>query len=164
MTFKDIKPGYKVYMLHKDDGIQLSIGKVTAVSTPRFPQRSANNLMQTMQMVVDVTIDEEGQSRTYTIPDSLTITYAGDTLVIATERDPMLKEIEVVKAQAEDELSKTEYRRKLVSQCEAVLSEWNPIFKEKRDTEERFAKLETSMSDLKNMLSGLIKELKDEGT
>ena len=41
-----------------------------------------------------------------------------------------------------------------------ILTEWNPQFKEKKETEERFAKLETSMTDLKSMLSGLIKELK----
>ncbi len=164
MTFKDLKPGYTVYMLHKDGNVCISTGKVTAVSSARFPQPSTANLMQTMQMVVDVTIDADGQSRTYTIPDSLAITYAGDTLVIATEREPMLKDIESMKAQAEDELSKTEMRRKMVTQCEAILSEWNPAFKEKRATEERFAKLETSMTDLKSMLSGLIKELKNEET
>lgn len=160
MTFKDLKPGYTVYMLHKDGNVRLSTGKVTAVSAPRFPQPSTANLMQTMQMVVDVTIDADGQSRTYTTPDTLSITYAGDTLSIATEREPMVKEIEAMKAQAEEELSKTEHRRTIVAQCETILTEWNPVFKEKRATEERFSKLETSMTDMKNMLSGLIKELK----
>lgn len=119
--------------------------------------------MQTMQMVVDVTIETDGQSRTYTTPDTLAITYAGDALAIATEREPMIKEIEAMKSQAENELAKTDKRRAIVAQCETILTEWNPAFKEKRDTEERFSKIETSMTDLKSMLSGLIKELKGEG-
>ncbi len=163
MTFKDLKPGYPVYMLHKTDGIRLTTGKATVVSAPHFPQPVANNLMQTMQMVVDVTIEADGQSRTYTIPDTLAITYAGDALALATDREPMLKEIEAMKSQAEDELAKTDKRRAIVAQCEAILTEWNPAFKEKRDTEERFSKIETSMTDLKTMLSGLIKELREEG-
>lgn len=158
MLFKDLKIGYQVYILHKGDDIKVGVGKVTAVSPPRFPQTQGN--FQTMQMVIDVTIEENGESRTYTTPDSLSVTYAGNELVITTEREGILKEVETIKAHNEDELSKVATRRALVEQCERVLAEWNPQFKEKRETEERFSKLETSMADLKGMLSGLIKELK----
>lgn len=158
MLFKDLKTGYQVYILHKGVNLKVNVGKVTAVSSSRFPQTQGN--FQTMQMVVDVTIEEDGASKTYTIPDSLTVTYAGNDLVIATERSGVLKEVETIKTQNEDELGRIETRRKIVSECERILTEWNPQFKEKRETEERFAKLETSMTDLKSMLSGLIKELK----
>lgn len=158
MLFKDLKIGYQVYILHKGDDIKVEVGKVTAVSPPRFPQTQGN--FQTMQMVIDVTIEENGESRTYTTPDSLSVTYAGNELVIATEREGILKEVETIKAHNEDELAKVTTRRAVVEQCERVLTEWNPQFKEKRETEERFSKLETSMADLKGMLSGLIKELK----
>lgn len=113
-----------------------------------------------MQMVVDITIEEGGASKTYTTPDSLSVTYAGNELVIATEREGILKEVESIKAQNEDELSKVSVRKNIVSECETILAEWNPQFKERRETEERFTKIETSMTDLKGMLSDLIKELK----
>lgn len=158
MLFKDLKIGYQVYILHKGANIKVETGKVTAISPPRFPQTQGN--FQAMQMVVDVTIVENGQSKTYTTPDALSVTYAGDELVIATERDGILKEVELIKSHNEDELAKVNARRTAVAECEKILTEWNPQFKEKRETEERFAKLETSMTDLKSMLSGLIKELK----
>lgn len=158
MLFKDLKVGYQVYILHKGADIRVGTGKVTAVSPPRFPQTQGN--YQAMQMVVDVTIEESGESKTYTTPDSLSVTYAGNEMVIATEREGILREIETIKAHNEDELSKVVTRRTLVAKCDKILTEWNPQFKEKRETEERFAKLETSMTDLKSMLSGLIKELK----
>ncbi len=158
MLFKDLKTGYQVYILHKGEDIRVDVGKVTAVSPPRFPQAQGN--FQAMQMVVDVTIEENGASKTYTTPDSLSVTYAGNELVIATEREGILREIETIKSHNEDELSKIAARRAVVAKCEKILTEWNPLFKEKRENEERFAKLETSMTDLKSMLSGLIKELK----
>ena len=158
MLFKDLKIGYQVYILHKGTEIKAGTGKVTAISPSRFPQTQGN--FQAMQMVVDVTIEENGESRTYTTPDSLSITYAGDELVIATEREGVLKEVEAIKSRNEEELSRVASRRAMVAECERILAEWNPQFKEKRETEERFAKLETSMTDLKSMLSGLIKELK----
>lgn len=158
MLFKDLKAGYQVYILHKGENIKVNTGKVTAVSPPRFPQTQGN--FQAMQMVVDVTIEEGGTSKTYTTPDSLSVTYAGNELVIATEREGILREIETIKAHNEEELAKVAARKGIVAECEKILTEWNPQFKEKRATEERFAKLETSMTDLKSMLSGLIKELK----
>lgn len=158
MLFKDLKIGYQVYLLHKGSNIKVGVGKVTAMSPSRFPQTQER--FQTMQMVVDITIEEDGENKTYTTPDSLSVTYAGNELVIATERDGILKEVESIKSLNEDELGKTDTRRQTVAECSKILTEWNPIFKEKRETEERFSKLESSMTDLKTMLSGLIKELK----
>lgn len=158
MLFKDLKIGYPVYLLHKDNGLKVEIGKVAAISPSRFPQTTGG--FQAMQMVVDITIEESGKSRTYTTPDSLSVTYAGNELVIATEREGILKEVESIKTQNEDELLKIGERKSIVSACETILAEWNPQFKERRETEERFTKIENSMTDLKDMLSGLIKELK----
>ena len=72
--------------------------------------------------------------------------------------------MEILKNQCADELAKIEEYRKSVCECEKILTEWNPAFREKRETEERFSKLETSMSDLKSMMSGLIKELRGQDT
>lgn len=160
MLFKDLKIGYPVYIFHKDGEKRITQGKVTAISPSRLPQTPS---LQTMQMVVDVTIDDGGSSRTYTIPDNLSVTYSNN-LVLSTDRDGVIREVEILKNQCADELAKIEEYRKSVSECEKILTEWNPVFREKRETEERFSKLETSMSDLKSMMSGLIKELRGQET
>lgn len=156
MLFKDLKAGYPVYIFHKDGEKRITQGKVTAISPSHLPPTPT---MQTMQMVVDVTIDDGGLSRTYTIPDNISVTYAND-LVLSTDRDGVIREVEILKNQCAEELAKIEEYKKAVSECEKILSEWNPVFREKRETEERFSKLETSMSELKSMMAGFIKELK----
>ena len=158
MLFKDLKTGYNVYMLHRSDEIKIGQGKVTAISPSRLPQGAS---FQTLQMVVDVTIEEGGVARTYTIPDSLNVTYAGPDLVISTDREHVLKEVEAMKAHSESALAEVPFHEKSVSQCTAILEEWNPQYKEKRENEERFNKIESSIGDLKSMLSGLVKELKN---
>lgn len=160
MLFKDLKIGYPVYIFHKDGEKRITQGKVTAISPSRLPQTPS---LQTMQMVVDVTIDDGGSSRTYTIPDNLSVTYSNN-LVLSTDRDGVIREVEILRNQCADELAKIDEYRKSVSECEKILAEWNPVFREKRETEERFSKLETSMSDLKSMMSGLIKELRGQET
>lgn len=160
MLFKDLKIGYPVYIFHKEGEKRITQGKVTAISPSRLPQTPS---LQTMQMVVDVTIDDGGSSRTYAIPDNTSVTYTNG-LVLSTDREGVIREVEILKNQCADELAKIEEYRKSVSECEKILTEWNPAFREKRETEERFSKLETSMSDLKSMMSGLIKELRGQDT
>ena len=160
MLFKDLKIGYPVYIFHKDGEKRITQGKVTAISPSRLPQTPS---LQTMQMVVDVTIDDGGSSRTYAIPDNSSVTYSNG-LVLSTDREGVIREVEILRNQCADELAKIEEYRKSVSECEKILTEWNPVFREKRETEERFSKLETSMSDLKIMMSGLIKELRGQDT
>lgn len=160
MLFKDLKIGYPVYIFHKDGEKRITQGKVTAISPSRLPQTPS---LQTMQMVVDVTIDDGGSSRTYAIPDNSSVTYSNG-LVLSTDREGVIREVEILRNQCADELAKIEEYRKSVSECEKILTEWNPAFREKRETEERFSKLETSMSDLKSMMSGLIKELRGQET
>ena len=160
MLFKDLKIGYPVYIFHKDGEKRITQGKVTAISPSRLPQTPS---LQTMQMVVDVTIDDGGSSRTYAIPDNSSVTYSNG-LVLSTDREGVIREVEILRNQCADELAKIDEYRKSVSECEKILSEWNPVFREKRETEERFSKLETSMSDLKSMMSGLIKELRGQDT
>ena len=160
MLFKDLKIGYPVYIFHKDGEKRITQGKVTAISPSRLPQTPS---IQTMQLVVDVTIDDGGSSRTYAIPDNTSVTYSNG-LVLSTDREGVIREVEILRNQCAEELAKIEEYRKSVSECEKILTEWNPVFREKRETEERFSKLETSMSDLKSMMSGLIKELRGQDT
>ena len=160
MLFKDLKIGYPVYIFHKDGEKRITQGKVTAISPSRLPQTPS---IQTMQLVVDVTIDDGGSSRTYAIPDNTSVTYTNG-LVLSTDREGVIREVEILRNQCAEELAKIEDYRKSVSECEKILAEWNPAFREKRETEERFSKLETSMSDLKSMMSGLIKELRGQET
>lgn len=156
MLFKDLKTGYPVYIFHKDGEKRITQGKVTAISPSHLPPTPS---MQTMQMVVDVTIDDGGFSRTYTMPDNISVTYAND-LVLSTDREGIIREVEILKNQRVEELSKMDEYKKDVDACDKILAEWNPAFREKRETEERFSKIETSMADLKKMMAGLIKELK----
>ena len=158
MVFKDLKAGYPVYLLHKaDDTVSITQGKVTAVSLPRLPQPQQ---MGNMQMVVDVTIEADGVTRTYVTTEQSSVVYAGLDTVLSTEKDGIVKELEALKSSDEAELAKATARQSRVERCEELLSEFNPVFKERKQAEDRFNKIENSIVDLKTMLTGLVKELK----
>lgn len=95
MLFKDIKSGYPVYFLNRES-ITAYQGKVVSVSVPRYDMQVVNK--SNAPLVVDITIDANGQTKTYTISENATITYAGN-IVLSTERDGIIREVEAMKSQ-----------------------------------------------------------------
>jgi len=163
MLFKDIKQNYPVYILDKAE-MTFQQGKVVSVSLPRMNMQNNTptafgQLPQTV-MLVDVTIETSGRTATYSIPENLSVTYAGN-LVLSTDKDGISREVEAAKNSAEQALKQVEQQRKIVERSTALLSELNPVYREKKETEERFSKIETSVSEMKNMLAGFIKEFKN---
>lgn len=162
MLFKDIKQNYSVYIFDKQK-VECVQGKVLSVSLPRMQMPSSMtsmNQMGTTPMVIDITVETNGRTATYTIPENLSVTYAGN-LVLSTEREGVVREIEAMKNTAEQVLNSVERQKEIKEKATELLVELNPVYKEKKDTEERFNKIENSVSEMKNMLSSFIREFKN---
>lgn len=166
MMFKDIKQNYPVFIFNKQD-LSVVQGKVVATTFPHVDVNaqkvtptaiSPTNSIST-QMVVDVTIEAGGKTATYTIPESLSVTYAGN-IVLSTDREGISREVEALKSSAEQVLLSVEKQKEIVEKTTALLAELNPVYKEKKENEERFTKIESSVAEMKTMLSNFIKEFK----
>lgn len=160
MLFKDLKPGHPVYMLEKGKEMKAFVGKAVHVGEPYFPQTpgSAYPNYQTGQRFVDVTVEAGGASTTYSIPETSSLTYSKD-MVLSTDRDGILREVEAVKNQNEEELRKVEQRQSAVASCEKILEEWNPAFAEKKENEKRISGLESQVKGLGEKIEALLKKL-----
>ena len=112
MLFKDVKQNYTVYILDKQD-INISQAKVSAVGFPRMDimQNTPNT-----QTVVDITLDSNGKIATYTIPESLSVTYAGN-IVLSTDKDGLMREIEAMKNNAEQVLASVDKQKQILDNC-----------------------------------------------
>ena len=165
MIFKDIKRGYPVYILKKEEGNMSVIqGKtVNDASQPYFPSMTPNmgamNTMNAGQRFVDVTIEMDGRTNTYSIPETMSVTYAGN-LVISTEREGILREVEAMKTQSDEVIKSVPKYEKISKDCERILEEWNPAFAEKKEQEKRINGLERKVEDIGKMLSEFITEFK----
>lgn len=155
MQFKDIKQNYPVYILDKQN-ITYIQGKVASVS---FPHMDNSNPMAVGKTVVDVVIEAAGKSATYTIPENMTMAYAGD-LVLSTEKDGIIREVEAMKNTSEQYLKGIDRTREVLEKSTSLLAELNPEIKAKQENEQRLTNLENSLHELKEMMSGFIKEMK----
>lgn len=109
MAFKDVKQNYSVYILNKQD-ITITDGKVISVGFPHLDLNTKPAMGQS-QMVVDVTIEANSKTATYSIPENLSVTYAGD-VVLSTDKQGLMAEVEQMKNTAERYLSQFLNRRK----------------------------------------------------
>lgn len=152
MLFKDLKAGCSVYIFDREN-VTFSQVRVLEVTPPHYDSHYGSPT----EMVVDVSL--EGFQRPYTFKDSTDTGYLNN-LVISTDRNKGLGEVEALKAQAEQVLAKKASYETSVEKCSQILSEFSPVFKEKRENEARFSQLEGSVNELKSMISSLVKELK----
>lgn len=113
------------------------------------------------QIVADVTIQNGNKSATYTIPENLSITYAGD-IVLSTDKDGLVHEIEALKNRAEQILASVDKQREILDKANGLLAELNPVFKEKKETDLRFSKIEKSICEMKDMFSKFLSSYNHE--
>lgn len=158
MLFKDIKQGYPIYFLDKED-VKYYQGKVVSVAIPRYDNQPKAFGAQPTGLVVDITIEANGATKTYTIPETATITYAG-LLVLSTDKDGILREVESIKTASEDALSQVERHKQVVTNCSQLLEELNPVFAEKRAQDKRIEGIENEVKNLGAILRDFVNEFK----
>ena len=103
------------------------------------------------EMVVDVTIEANGKMATYAIPENHSVTYAGH-LVLSTEKSGLMSEVEAQKANAEQVLASASKAQNVIDKAPSLLAELNPMYKEKQETEQRFGKIEKSISGMEELM------------
>lgn len=155
MLFKDLKQNYPVYIFDKQN-ITFIPGKVVSVS---FPHMDNSNPMVMGKSVVDIVIEADGKSATYAIPDSMSVAYAGD-LVISTDRDSIIREVEAVKNNSEQYLKGVERTKTVLEKSTSLLAELNPEIRAKQENEQRLSNMEQSIQELKKMFEGFMDEFK----
>lgn len=155
MLFKDIKQNYPVYILDKQD-LSFVQGKVQSVS---FPHMDNTNPSMMGKTVIDVVIDAGGKSATYSMPENMSIVYAGN-LVLSTDKEGISREVEAMKSNAEQAIAGIDRQKMIVEKSTKLLTELNPAFKEKQENEQRLTKIESSIAEMKEMFAGFMKELK----
>lgn len=156
MLFKDIKQNYPIHIFDKQDFRYIQ-GKATAVS---FPKLEINPDTGKPEMMVSITIEAEGKTATYAIPENLSVSYANG-LVFATDKSLLLAEAKSVKANAEQIIASVPKAQKIIDNAPAVFAELDSSFKEKQETEQRFGKIEGSISEMKDLMKSQQKMMED---
>lgn len=151
MNFKDLKTNYPIYIFDKQN-VNIQNAKVINVSLPHLDTHYNNP----SDLYIDIVIELDGMNKSFTFKENTETGYTNN-LVISTNKDVILKEIEALKAQSEEGLNLVETYKSNIIKCEQLLSDFNPVYKEKQETDKRFNQLEQSICDMKKMLENILK-------
>lgn len=108
-------------------------------------------------LVVDITIEVDNKTATYTIPENLSITYAGN-IVLSTDKEGLTHEIEAMRNSAEQVINSVDKQKEILEKSTKLLSELNPAYKEKQEADMRFSSLESQIGEIKEMFANFVKQ------
>lgn len=140
MLFKDLKQGYPVYILDTQE-MSFTQGKATQVS---FPHTEINKITGRSEMLVDVTIEANGKTATYAIPDNASITNAGH-LTLSTDKKSLVNDVEAQVSNANQAIAAAEKAKEIIEKAPALLAQLDPTVKEKQESEKRLSDMEKAM-------------------
>lgn len=155
MNFKELQKNHPVYVLDKSK-VEVKQGKV--IDTAPHMNTGIATVSGNGQPMKDITIEVDGKQTIYTIPEQLTVTFAGD-LVLATEKASLSPEVERMKNEADAVLSSVERMKEVKAKSEELLATLNPAVKEKQETEKRFKAIEGDISGIRGMVKQLLDKL-----
>ncbi len=160
MQFKDIKQGQPVFMLDKSK-MEIKQGKVV---NNVYHVESNNNFgssvftQQSNIMCRDITIDVNGNTSIYVIPEQLESTKAGN-IVLSTTQDALIKELNSICDDAKDKLANRDYYQMVVDKTPELLVTLNPALKKEQETETRLRAVEGSVTEIKDLVKTLVDKL-----
>lgn len=166
--FKDLTSGALVYALVKGDELKYTEGTIVSVSQPRMvmPEMKAGQ-MPTMQNVVDVTYSLDGQNFTDVVDVSASMfptKNPGAMTLVSTDKDAVVRELHATLKTSENYLKEAERevpkQKKRIKDCKALIAQLDTDFKERQQTEERFAKLEETQKEQGGKLDQILELLK----
>lgn len=104
-------------------------------------------------LIVDIDLNIEGKTVSYSIPENLNITYTNTGLVLATDPNKLINEVNILHQEAKDQLANKEYYENIINKTPDLLAELNPQLKEKQETDRRLNLMESSMSTMQSDIS-----------
>jgi hypothetical protein len=142
MTFRDLKSGYPVYLLDRT-ALKYEQGKVMAVSTPHADVTPGNY----GKMLVDITIQTNGNQNTYSVCDTEQTAYANN-LLLTTCKECVIHEVNALRNDSEQILSKIEEHKSIVAKCDTLIAELDTAYRDQQKTNERLDNLENKLDEI----------------
>ena len=158
IVFKELKKGFPVFILNKET-LLYQQGKVTQDSTP--PRM---NTVFGQPMIVDVSIESEGQVKIWTLPadQSLAEMQSDANIVIATDKAALVSILKSIESECNTYLEGVDGRKQKLEVAKNLIAELDVVYKQQQQTEERFVRIEQSIGGIESTLSKILKAVNNE--
>lgn len=108
--------------------------------------------------MIDLTVEINGSSMTYVVPESRDVAMSNN-ITLACSVDPIMNQLNAAKRTSSDILDSIDKHRRTLEACDSILEEINPAFKQTKDQdwkiknlEEKVDRMGSSFDELKELL------------
>lgn len=147
MVFKDCKVGNTLYALNRNT-VAVKKMLISNVTAPHIESKLNNPC----QLMVDITVNADGMSMTYVVPEGVCSTLY-DCNVISCDKDCLLNEIRGIKGECEHNINTIDETKLKLERCNAAIAELDDAFREKQQNDARLSKLEMMVQSLLDKLN-----------
>ena len=139
ILFKDLTPGSPIHALIKgSDEVKYVEGSIVSIGQQRVDMQQGQFPMATPKTVVDVTYSIDNKNYT----DAVEVTSymfptekLGDITLIATDKDPIIRELHATLKRAEDYIKSVETEvprnKKRIDDCKKLIGSLDTVYAEK---------------------------------
>lgn len=165
--FQNLRQNSQLYIFHKEATPYVEQGSVVSVSMPKpkYPATPQFGQYPQMEMVVDVTVNINGQNTNLQgLPAGAEIADFGQNgnIVVSCSREAMNNEISTFRQKSVDIVNSRDYHIGIINACDKILNALNPEFAAKQQHEQEISDLKRQMNDMKNEFSGLVSMLREQ--
>lgn len=162
--FKDMAAGATVHALVKGEELRYVTGTVVSIGQPRVDMPNPiQGIGQGYKQVVDVTFAVDGKNYTEAVDVTACMfptNKLGGVSLVATDTEPIVRELRATEKLDADYLKQTESeipkREKRIEACKQLIAELDTDYKEKRETEDRFIRIEKKQEEFGGMLKRIL--------
>lgn len=158
--FQSLRPNSPIYIFHRNGVPTLETGYVTSVSVPKPKYAIPAAFGQPQEMVVDLvakvnnaTVNYNGLPAQADVADSFA---NGEGIVISGSKEAMNAEILNIKQKSEEVLGSIETHRGIITECDRILSDFNPEFAEKQKQRDEIESLKTQLNGITRSMDELM--------
>lgn len=174
--FKDIKQNYPIHVLlnYEDGTLEYTQGKVVNVAPPYYPQSQQGgpfpNPPMPMTMgsqpsynrVMDITVQIKERTTTYTVSENSSMAEAPGGVVLATNKDLIIGEVDTIRSNDQNELDKVSIRENRVLCADHIMEQLQPEVAERREFDKRLKSLESGYDTIKGNLDSILNILQKQ--
>ncbi len=170
MSFFNLRGSSPLYILNKEGVPSVNIGSVVGVTSPVPKWGVPMAFGQPQEMVVDLTVKvDDKQGQFFKVPAGAEVyEYENNGVktpyVLATSRDAINAEVNVLRQQAVGVLNSVDYNRQVIAACDEMLRQLNPEFAEKQRQDQEISELKKQLSEQQAQMAELISILKGKET
>ncbi len=165
--FSNLRPGSKLYILHKDNSPYIEIGQVVSVSQP-VPRIQTNSFMAPQELVVDIIVNINNNNVTLQkLPANLDTADQGTTngsLFISVSRELMNSELSSIRQKSQDIINSIDHHKKIIQDYDLLMQSLNPEFAEQKQQKQEIDNLKLQMSEMMSNMKELMDRFKEKKT